>query len=446
MADPQHGQHGQHEIPTHLDVEEKVLPGLTVRQAAYLLIGATGAFVVWQQWVGPPAGLRLGLATVCLAVAAALALGRRHGRGLDEWLFVVLRYATVRRRSVWRPPEPDACARRPDASPWAELAPRLGWPGAAGAAGAGPAPAAPAGGRSSAAGAARSGAEPGPPARRRPGSVQTAHLGLEAVDGDTLRLAGGRQRAVLRVDGLQLHLRDAADQEALLVAFAAFLDGLTFPVQFLTRVVPFDGEAYLERLERAVRGGPEALATVARDHAAFVRRLGRDGALLERRTYLVVPAPDLAPDDATAATGPWWPGGRRGPGRDDGWPFRWLGGRRRDARRSREGPWDSRGADQPGLDAARRGLAARCAEVERGLARCGLTARRLDGGELVGLHYACWCPELSRLQRLPPGPPSHAALVVRGPGRGDSRPGPGDPPEELGEPEGPDARDEEEAS
>ena len=80
---------------------------------------------------------------------------------------------------------------------------------------------------------------------RPPASVQTVHVGLEAVTGDAVRLAGGRWRAVLRVEGLQLWLRDAGDQEAVLVAFAAFLNGLTFPVQLLVRVLPFDGDPYL---------------------------------------------------------------------------------------------------------------------------------------------------------------------------------------------------------
>ena len=54
--------------------------------------------------------------------------------------------------------------------------------------------------------------------------------------------------------------------------------------------------------------------------------------------------------------------------------------------------------------------------MERGLGRCGLTAWRLDDGELLELFYACWCPELARVQRLRTGPAARAALVVGGPG------------------------------
>jgi hypothetical protein len=171
-------------------------------------------------------------------------------------------------------------------------------------------------------------------------------------------------------------------------AFAALLNGLTFPVQILVRVLPIDAEAYLERLEGAARGAPEALAAVARDHAANFRRLARSRALLERRFYVVVPASVGAP------------AGRRL--RLPGLPG--LPGR---------GPADAAGA----AGAAGRQLSARCAELVRQLGRCGLPARRLGGAELVGLYHACWCPELARVQRLRQDLAAHTALVVRGDGR-----------------------------
>ena len=38
-----------HEVPTHLNVEDKVLYGLTVRQFLYLLVGSSGTYSVWDQ-------------------------------------------------------------------------------------------------------------------------------------------------------------------------------------------------------------------------------------------------------------------------------------------------------------------------------------------------------------------------------------------------------------
>jgi hypothetical protein len=47
------------------------------------------------------------------------------------------------------------------------------------------------------------------------------------------------------------------------------------------------------------------------------------------------------------------------------------------------------------------------------LGRCGLAARRLSGGELAQLLYACWNPELARVQRLRRDPADYTTPVVR---------------------------------
>ena len=159
-------------------------------------------------------------------------------------------------------------------------------------------------------------------------------------------------------------------------------------------MLPLDIDTYLEDLEHRARHElPDHLAALARDHVAFVRRLARSRALLERRFYLVVPA-----QAADRPAGPLWPFRRHG---------------------------------RPGLDAAaaRHQLTVRCAEVERHLGRCGLQPRRLTDAELAQLYYAAWCPELARVQRFQRDLAEYTALVVRaslppnGPRRDAGRPG-----------------------
>lgn len=212
----------------------------------------------------------------------------------------------------------------------------------------------------------------------RLGSAQTAHVGVEAIADDVLRLIGGEYRAVLEVSSLNFALQGEREQEATVAGFAAFLNALTYPVQVLVRVLPLDFDGYLGELDRRTRQLGDGLAELARDHVAYLRRLARSRTLLERRFYLVV-----------AAQGPlaerrrWW------------WPF----GRR---------------ADTLTPDAARRQLTVRCDELARQLGRCGLVARRLSTLELAQLLYACWCPELARVQRLRHDLADYTALVVRG--------------------------------
>jgi hypothetical protein len=218
-------------------------------------------------------------------------------------------------------------------------------------------------------------------------SVQAAHVGVEDAEEGVLRLRGGGRRAVLEVDGVDLALLGPREREAALAGFAGCLNALAFPVQLLVRVVPADLEATRRALERRLRREPApALAALGRDHAAFLGGLGVGGALLERRCYLVVPAPEVYPA-ATAPEG----------GRSPRLPFRlaWPG------RRPPAGPPASQsdpGPDDRGPD-PEAALAARCDELARQLGRCGLVASRLDGPGLADLLAAWWRPAHGRRGR-----------------------------------------------
>lgn len=96
----------RHEIPTHLDVEDRVLLGLTLRQVMFLMVGCAAAYGLWVQWPQLPLAPRCALAVGCLALAAVVALTRPGGRALEEWGVATVRYATVPKAAVWRPCPP----------------------------------------------------------------------------------------------------------------------------------------------------------------------------------------------------------------------------------------------------------------------------------------------------------------------------------------------------
>jgi hypothetical protein len=220
-------------------------------------------------------------------------------------------------------------------------------------------------------------------------------LDVEAVQDGVIRLPGDRFRAVLDVAGVPFGLMSETEQRVILANFATFLNSLSFPVQTLVRVLPVDIDGYLSRIEQRARHElPERLAALALEHTAFVRSLARSRNLLERHFYIVVPAQDAA---------------RLGLA---GGLFR----RRRDPLLQAE--------------AARKQLSFRCDEMARQLARCGLGVRRLDDVELAALVYACWCPELSRLQRLHRDLAGYTSLLVRAAGSAIKTltPTPGDAP------------------
>ena len=119
----------RHEIPTHLNVEDRAFYGLTVRQVMYLTIGLSGGYAFWNQLPALPIVLRGSLVVLSVALALTFALVRPHGRSLDEWAFVALHHAAMPKASVWRPQGPERTDSHEDSSDWEDLVPQLDWRG-----------------------------------------------------------------------------------------------------------------------------------------------------------------------------------------------------------------------------------------------------------------------------------------------------------------------------
>jgi len=116
-----------HEVPTHLDVEDKVLFGLTVRQFLHLLVGSSGTYLFWDQTAGLNEAVRVGMVCISVCTTVVLALIRPAGRPLEEWLAVTLLYIGTPRRATWQPGEPAVSDWRPAGAAWQELTPSLTW-------------------------------------------------------------------------------------------------------------------------------------------------------------------------------------------------------------------------------------------------------------------------------------------------------------------------------
>jgi PrgI family protein len=116
-----------HEVPTHLNVEDRVLFGLTARQFLYVLVGSSASYALWDQSLWLAEGLRIASVAMSLATTLAFALVRPSDRALEEWLVAALVYAATPRRATWQPAEPKALDWRPERASWQELAPSLAW-------------------------------------------------------------------------------------------------------------------------------------------------------------------------------------------------------------------------------------------------------------------------------------------------------------------------------
>jgi hypothetical protein len=199
-------------------------------------------------------------------------------------------------------------------------------------------------------------------ANRRLASAQEL-LPLDDIVDGVLCLRGGDYRAVLEAQSVNFALKSEAEQESIMAGYRAFLNSLSCPIQVVVRILPTDVEAYLAGVRERFDGrGGEALRRLALDHEAFVRRLGRERTLLERRFYVVVPAGLEGAFE------------RRG--------IRW--------------PWQKTSTNvRQNLDAAARQLAFRCQELTQALASFGVAARRLSTEEIAQLWSACLRSEVA---------------------------------------------------
>ncbi|MPZ49983.1 MAG: hypothetical protein GEU75_11930 [Dehalococcoidia bacterium] len=91
----------RHEIPTHLNVEDKAFAGLTMRQLMTVAMGLGLAYGASNQ-LPLPMPLPVMAAAVVLAAVALAALWRPAGRPVEDWAFVLLRFWAIPRVAVWR--------------------------------------------------------------------------------------------------------------------------------------------------------------------------------------------------------------------------------------------------------------------------------------------------------------------------------------------------------
>jgi hypothetical protein len=213
-------------IPTDVEAPDRILWGLTARQVAILATAAALAYLLWSA-----IGSRLPLPLFATAViplvglAAALAVGRRDGLPLDAWLWAAVRYLRGPRRLV---PAPEGITAVP---PWAPATDRL--------------------------------ERPQPQVLRLPADT----VGEDGV----IRLGDGSAVVLVAATTVNIGLRTAAEQAALVAGYARWLNSLTGPVQVVVSAQRVDRTGHTHRVADAAQTLPDpALADAALDYARFL--------------------------------------------------------------------------------------------------------------------------------------------------------------------------------
>ena len=116
-----------YELPTHLQVEDQLIAGLTARQLVRLLVGASLAYGAWDQATWLAQDIRLLVALLIAAISALFALVEPSHRPLDQWLLAALVFMLLPRRLAWQPGVVVVHARSRQQAAWAELELEPAW-------------------------------------------------------------------------------------------------------------------------------------------------------------------------------------------------------------------------------------------------------------------------------------------------------------------------------
>jgi hypothetical protein len=119
-----------YEVPTHLNVEDTLIFGLTPRQLLRISVGASLAYAVWDQTSFLADGIRSGPVVVLALLGLLVGLVQPSGRPLDQWFLAAVHFLLGPRRRVWRLRDPSSRGElNNSASDWAELSPVPAWLG-----------------------------------------------------------------------------------------------------------------------------------------------------------------------------------------------------------------------------------------------------------------------------------------------------------------------------
>ncbi|MEY9888392.1 hypothetical protein ABIA31_002032 [Catenulispora sp. MAP5-51] len=228
-------------IPADVDQPDKIVAGLTARQAAVL---GTATVVLWLgyqacQRAVPPT-VYLGFAVLVLLATAVVVTMSHEGVPLDRLLAAWLRFTRTPKRQVLAPeglPNVPAAFFR----------------------------------------------ERGPHASEYDSPVQ------QVTEAGVLNLGADGVTALAECTTVNLALMSQREQGVILAGFARWLNSLTGSVAITVRTRPADLSAFGDSIRDQAAGHPhENVRAAAREHVAFLAHLATDGHLLNREVTLAV--------------------------------------------------------------------------------------------------------------------------------------------------------------
>src|SRR5581483_2740349 len=125
-------------------------------------------------------------------------------------------------------------------------------------------------------------------AANKPTASTQQHLDIEDIRDNLVILKNGNAVAILQTTAVNFDLLSEREQDSMIIAYAALLNSLTYPIQVLVRSKRMDISNYLRLLEEARNSTPNpALENQIVLYEKFIRDLVSRNEVLDKRFYIV---------------------------------------------------------------------------------------------------------------------------------------------------------------
>ena len=198
-------------------------------------------------------------------------------------------------------------------------------------------------------------------------------LPVSEIKNDTMILKDGGLRAILKIQGLNLDLKNFDEQQIILEQYKKFLNGLDFPLQILVRNTYLDLSDYLDYIKDNVGQliNPN-LQEQGQSYLKFLQDIDlQQGLIYTKEFYIVVPFYESENDSKQIKKS---------------WRDKLLGALR--AKDSVEKIVERYRLFVKGKS----GLETRCNLINDGLYSMGVTVERLSTADIISLLFRCYNP------------------------------------------------------
>lgn len=133
-------------------------------------------------------------------------------------------------------------------------------------------------------------------------------LPISEIRGNTMLLKDGGLRAIIKVSGLNLDLKNGDEQEVVIEQYKRFLNGLNFPIQILVRSTYLDLTHYLEYMKENVKSiDNDILQKHGERYIAFLDDINlAQGLIYVKEFYIIVPYYGQGGEDEHQIRKGWW--------------------------------------------------------------------------------------------------------------------------------------------